>query len=273
MAGTARAASSVLTVTRTSSLPAACSARTCAAVAATSAVSVLVIDWTTIGWALPTSTPPTLTGTVGRRRLTARNLALKDLVLENDPHRHRARQTGAGILFQPRVHTHPQGVGVEDAVGERHGGRRNERNGRRLCTRNGPGRRKVGRPAVRSRGVFREEDLERDRPRPGRVIYHRSRGDRNAIDARVPQPGWEADLLRGDERVGRDRNGRRGESVGNRVPAGRLHEAQHIHIEDRPTLTAGYDERQESGGSKSFHGSPLIDRNRRGHSDGPLSRQ
>jgi len=46
-------------------LPAACSARTCAAVAAASAVSVLVIDWTTIGWALPTSTPPTLTVTVG----------------------------------------------------------------------------------------------------------------------------------------------------------------------------------------------------------------
>src|SRR6266566_6562797 len=231
IAGTASAASSVFTVTRTSSLPAACSARTCAAVAAASAVSVLVIDWTTIGWALPTSTPPTLTGTVGRRRLTARNLALKDLVLENDPHRHRgqphlARQTGAGILVQPRVHTHPQGVGVEDAVGERHGGRRNERNGRRLCTRNGPGRRKVGRPAVRSRGVFREEDLERDRPRPGRVIYHRSRGDRN---------------------------GRRGQSITDGVPARRLHESQHVHDEDRPTLTAGYDERQESSGCKSFH--------------------
>src|SRR5436309_1078490 len=70
IAATARAASSVFTVTRTSSLPAACSARTCAAVAATSAVSVLVIDWTTIGWALPTSAPPTLTVTVGRRVLT-----------------------------------------------------------------------------------------------------------------------------------------------------------------------------------------------------------
>jgi len=32
---------------------------------ATSAVSVLVIDWTAIGWALPTGTPPTLTVTVG----------------------------------------------------------------------------------------------------------------------------------------------------------------------------------------------------------------
>ncbi len=70
IAGTASAASSVFTVTRTSSLPAACKARTCAAVAAASAVSVLVIDWTTMGWALPTGTPPTLTVTVGRRVLT-----------------------------------------------------------------------------------------------------------------------------------------------------------------------------------------------------------
>src|SRR6266404_1356472 len=123
IAGTARAASSVFTVTRTSSLPAACKARTCAAVAAASAVSVLVIDWTTIGWALPTNTPPTLTVTVGRRILTARNLALKDLVLEDDPHRHRGQphlssQTGAGILAQSGVHTDPQRIGVEDAVGE-----------------------------------------------------------------------------------------------------------------------------------------------------------
>src|SRR6267143_6205151 len=122
IAGTARAASSVFTVTRTSSLPAAGKARTCAAVAAASAVSVLVIDWTTIGWALPTSTPPTLTVTVGRRILTARNLALKDLVLEDDPHRHRgqphlARQTGSGILIQSGVYTDPQRIGLEDAVG------------------------------------------------------------------------------------------------------------------------------------------------------------
>src|SRR5258708_16114627 len=67
MSGTAAAAASLLTVTRTSSLPAACSARTCAAVAAGSAVSVLVIDWTTIGWLPPTFTPSTLTTTVLRR--------------------------------------------------------------------------------------------------------------------------------------------------------------------------------------------------------------
>ncbi len=47
--GTARAASSVFTVTRTSSEPACASAITWLTVDATSAVSVLVIDWTTIG--------------------------------------------------------------------------------------------------------------------------------------------------------------------------------------------------------------------------------
>src|SRR5438445_12433768 len=67
MCGTASAAASLFTVTRTSSLPAACRARTCAAVAAMSAVSVLVIDWTTIGWAEPTFTPPTSAVTVLRR--------------------------------------------------------------------------------------------------------------------------------------------------------------------------------------------------------------
>src|ERR1051325_6962892 len=67
IAGTARAASSLLTVTRTSSEPAACRARTCATVAATSAVSVLVIDWTTMEWQEPTRTEPTETVTVWRR--------------------------------------------------------------------------------------------------------------------------------------------------------------------------------------------------------------
>ena len=67
MSGTARAASSLLTVTRTSSLPASARARTWAMVAAASAVSVLVIDWTTIGWQLPTWTPPTSTVAVRLR--------------------------------------------------------------------------------------------------------------------------------------------------------------------------------------------------------------
>ena len=49
ISGTAWAASSVLTVMRTSSLPAAASAAICSAVDCGSAVSVLVMDCTTIG--------------------------------------------------------------------------------------------------------------------------------------------------------------------------------------------------------------------------------
>src|SRR5882724_8015473 len=64
ISGTARAASSLFTVTRTSSLPAAWSALTWATVPAISAVSVLVMDWTTIGRSLPTLMPPTSTVTV-----------------------------------------------------------------------------------------------------------------------------------------------------------------------------------------------------------------
>src|SRR5713101_6005305 len=67
IAGTACAAASLLTVTRTSSEPASWRARTWTTVAATSAVSVLVIDWTTMGWQEPTRTAPTETVTVWRR--------------------------------------------------------------------------------------------------------------------------------------------------------------------------------------------------------------
>src|SRR5262249_56574813 len=63
MCGTAAAASSRSTVMRTISEPARASAATWAAVAAASAVSVLVIDWTTIGAPPPTATWPTLTAT------------------------------------------------------------------------------------------------------------------------------------------------------------------------------------------------------------------
>src|ERR1700675_519663 len=68
ISGTAAAASSVLTVTRTSCEPAWARRATWIAVASASAVSVFVIDWTTTGWAAPTRTPPTSTLTVGRRR-------------------------------------------------------------------------------------------------------------------------------------------------------------------------------------------------------------
>ena len=59
MCGTAAAASSRSTVMRTISEPARASAATCLTVPSTSAVSVLVIDCTTIGAPPPTFTLPT----------------------------------------------------------------------------------------------------------------------------------------------------------------------------------------------------------------------
>ncbi len=59
MWGTAAAAASLFTVTRTSSEPARARAAHWRMVPSISAVSVLVIDCTTIGASLPTRTPPT----------------------------------------------------------------------------------------------------------------------------------------------------------------------------------------------------------------------
>src|SRR5688500_420632 len=67
MRGTAAADSGLLTVTRTSSEPARHRSATCLVVAATSAVSVLVIDCTTTGASPPTATPPMRTWRVARR--------------------------------------------------------------------------------------------------------------------------------------------------------------------------------------------------------------
>src|SRR5665647_3872624 len=69
--GTAAAASGLSTVMRTSSEPARASSATCFAVPAMSAVSVLVIDCTTIGAAPPTVTVPTTTAMFGRRATTS----------------------------------------------------------------------------------------------------------------------------------------------------------------------------------------------------------
>ena len=66
ISGTAAAASGTFTVTRTISDPASASSMHCRAVARASAVSVIVIDWTTIGAPPPTWTPS------GRRRLSRR---------------------------------------------------------------------------------------------------------------------------------------------------------------------------------------------------------
>ncbi len=65
--GTAAAASWLFTVMRTISEPARASSATWIAVTIASAVSVLVIDWTTIGAAEPIATRPTRTMRVGRR--------------------------------------------------------------------------------------------------------------------------------------------------------------------------------------------------------------
>src|SRR5579872_4629027 len=69
MCGTAAAASSRSTVMRTISEPARASAATCAMVPSISAVSVLVIDCTTIGAPPPTATWPTMTWVVLCRAL------------------------------------------------------------------------------------------------------------------------------------------------------------------------------------------------------------
>src|SRR5262245_1805610 len=61
MRATCAAASGVLTVIRTSSEPARASASTCRAVESASSVSVLVIDWTTIGAPPPMRTSSTWT--------------------------------------------------------------------------------------------------------------------------------------------------------------------------------------------------------------------
>src|SRR5262245_22610198 len=74
MRGTDAAASARSTVMRTSSEPARAKATTWATVASTSAVSVLVIDCTTIGASPPTVTLPILTGIARRRAFVSMRL-------------------------------------------------------------------------------------------------------------------------------------------------------------------------------------------------------
>src|SRR6266516_848077 len=69
--GTAAAASSLFTVTRTSSEPARARDATCSTVEATSAVSVLVIDCTTTGASEPTRTLTMVQVTDLRRSIEA----------------------------------------------------------------------------------------------------------------------------------------------------------------------------------------------------------
>src|ERR671917_448203 len=67
MAGSASASSALGTATRTMSQPAAVSSAICCKVASTSAVSVVVIDCTDTGYALPTPTAPTCNWRVSPR--------------------------------------------------------------------------------------------------------------------------------------------------------------------------------------------------------------
>src|ERR1700722_3327928 len=76
MRGTAAAASSLFTVMRTSSDPARARAAHCWTVDGTSAVSVLVMDCTTIGASEPTRTPPTTAVTVFLRGIIAMGVSI-----------------------------------------------------------------------------------------------------------------------------------------------------------------------------------------------------
>src|SRR6266545_1074556 len=285
MSGTARAASSLFTVTRTSSLPAWCNARTCATVAATSAVSVLVIDWTTIGWAPPTGTPPTPTVTVGRREVTGGNIPargrragaprLQDLVLQNDAQLERGQDHPAGDGRQPRVRalghqTDPRRRPAEHVqhrrrqspayreragVGEGHG---------RLRNIHGEPRREV-----RARRVRRDVELEADRAGSGGIDQVRDAGHRRGLHDGTPEPRRQADLLhlRGAPR------GARGDDIGDRVLPRPLDEAVDVHIEDRtPFAARGREQRggEDEGGSCRFHTVSLIERDGRGHGDATL---
>ena len=74
MAGSAAAAASSGTASRTMSAPCSASARTCERVAAASAVRVVVIDWTAMGAPPPTGTRPTRIWRVRRRSAMAGRL-------------------------------------------------------------------------------------------------------------------------------------------------------------------------------------------------------
>src|SRR4029079_3321350 len=81
ISGTACAASGRLTVTRTISEPASASSMHWRAVPAASAVSVMVIDWTTTGAPPPTCTPPTLTPML---RCNFRTAIFRNVVSDSD---------------------------------------------------------------------------------------------------------------------------------------------------------------------------------------------
>src|SRR5688572_25221789 len=113
MGATAAAAAVSLTVMRTNSEPARASALICCAVPSMSAVSVLVIDWMTMGDAPPTTTRPTFTAMDLRRGWLMRSLR-RPFEQRRSP----GGQLPAGVT--PGEHTGPGNVdGVLDAVAYR----------------------------------------------------------------------------------------------------------------------------------------------------------
>src|SRR5438046_2050238 len=245
MSGTARAASSVLTVTRTSSEPAWWRARTWAAVASASAVSVLVMDWTTIGWAEPTVRAPRRTVTVRQRpiaglggdpnlgyhprkpfpgcrpdaKLTEAQGARHGLsrnrleAPEQDPH-----------LFVAEDRIPNDGQGCERQRQSLETCNRRRARPHRVCTRVGPGR------------VRGEQQLEPEGASARLVLNRRADKEGDRVRRAAAQAGDEANF----DGYAVDRRAARGEDViGEGVVLGALHEAQDVHVEDRPPLAAG----------------------------------
>src|SRR6266446_1248870 len=114
MGATWAAASGELTVMRTSSEPARASASTCRAVASASAVSVLVIDWTTIGAPPPMTTSSTATG---RESLLLGELMKRLFQREpGDFHFHVRLQINLAVVV---AHLHVLSIADDDGVRRR----------------------------------------------------------------------------------------------------------------------------------------------------------
>src|SRR5437867_4963730 len=195
ISGTAAAAASVLTVTRTSSLPAWASCATWSAVASASAVSVFVIDWTTIGWSPPTRTPPTSTVTVGRRvgrrssgPVVGRSAAVGPLI-------GRSLTAGelAGDIEERDPHDHRHEEAEADDVGEPFGGNRESRPDDRLDEDD-------EHPSAIERRERQDVD---EREVRGEQAGQEERGDRAALPEDVAHPDGDAHRTLDRRRLGR----------------------------------------------------------------------
>src|SRR5580692_10695855 len=113
MCGTAAADSSLLTVIRTSSDPARANALTCATVPSMSAVSVLVMDCTTIGALPPMVTAPTCTPREILREIIPQ-LYQGDALGHADHH-------GPGDFVVPGLMVRVEGYPEKSKAGHHHG--------------------------------------------------------------------------------------------------------------------------------------------------------